>query len=690
MARPLKTNEQHFHFLCGDLDPDTFWVSEFSGIDRISSLYRFDIRLLSTDANISSDDVVGMPASIFMNRNGEFHPYSGIISNFQFLEKNVDHSIYSVTLVPRAWVLGLNHRTRIFQKMDVVEIVKQVLNDAELDGTYEFLVSKAYPIKEYVVQYNESDLNFICRIMEDAGIWFFFREDFCSHAETRSPGKVETMVITDQSSGFEYITEPSDIPYRSKSGIQELQGGSVVETINTLHYEKRAIPQSVALKGYNYRTPEVDLYGKKIIKSVIKAIIYILTGNPKNMSEVEECSQIEVNRIRSKEVKIQGRGDCSGMRAGHQFCISDHSRDDLNTNFVITQVSHSGNHIQLSNGGEKSYTNNFKGIPFSNAQFYAPDRQTPVPRVNGVITAKVEANKSDYASVDDKGRYKVRMPFDISDCPNSDASKYIRLAQPYSGSDYGFHFPSHEGTEMVCACIDGDPNKPIGLGTVPNANTNSPVTSNNNHQNIIRTAGKNEMVMDDKKGKEAITIFSPRDISITADNNQTQQVKNKQTIQVGSDQFTTIKKNRTEKVEEDSSDEIKKNQKISVGENQSLSIGKNRTVSISEGEAISIEKGRSISIGESLIETVKKDFSHSIGEDYKIDVGNKYQLSAKGVLKLSTKTGMQLKADEQITIKCGKASITLKQNGDITIKGNKIKIEAKSDLKMKGSKIAQN
>jgi len=139
---------------------------------------------------------------------------------------------------------------------------------------------------------------------------------------------------------------------------------------------------------------------------------------------------------------------------------------------------------------------------------FRPQLKASVPRLSGIITAQIEANGSSYASLDDMGRYKVRLPFDMSDAKNYEASRYVRLAQPYSGANYGMHFPSHEGSEMVLACIDGNPDRPLGLATVPNANTISPVVSANKQQSRILTAGGNELVLDDTDQKQKVRLNS--------------------------------------------------------------------------------------------------------------------------------------------------------------------------------------
>jgi type VI secretion system secreted protein VgrG len=147
-------------------------------------------------------------------------------------------------------------------------------------------------------------------------------------------------------------------------------------------------------------------------------------------------------------------------------------------------------------------------MPADRSATFRPPKRAIVPQIPGILTAKIEANGSEYADLDDMGRYKVRLPFDLSNTKNHEGSRYIRLAQPYSGQNYGIHFPSHEGAEMILACINGNPDRPLGIGTIPNANTLSPVVSANKQQSVIRTAGGNQMILDDTDKKQKVHLNS--------------------------------------------------------------------------------------------------------------------------------------------------------------------------------------
>ncbi len=503
-----KANQPRFLFFCGELETSTFGVINFSGRDTISSPYEFSINLKSDRADISAEEMVNKQATLFMLREHEYYLYSGVVLEFVYVETNVDFSLYNVILTPKLRLLDFNFQSRVFQKMSVPDIIKEVLDEANLSDYYKTDIQGSYPERESVIQYQESDLNFISRLMEEAGIWYFFKELPILPEEVESVNS-EMLVISDRPASFQYVPGESEIIYRSSSGLHEWAEDGEMECVSRLRYEKRIVSKNVLVKNYNYRTPEVDLSAGKSVSSGIVGTIYSYGNEFKDVDSAEKTAEILANRIALNQTDIVGCSNCCGFRAGMRFSLSEHERKDCNDKYLLRSVIHSGSHSSMEDMPTSySYSNDFTSVPSSMINIFKPLCVTKIPKINGVITATVEANGSDYASLDEMARYKVRMPFDISESDNYNASKYIRLAQPYSGSDYGIHFPSHEGAEMVLACIEGNPNKPVGVGMIPNANTVSPVVSNNKTQNIIRTAGKNEILLDDAAEKQKIRIVT--------------------------------------------------------------------------------------------------------------------------------------------------------------------------------------
>ena len=646
MAEKRKANQPHFIFFCGDLDEQTFAVTDFEGKDEISTPYEFSLSLKSPKADIASDKVINKQATLHIYRDGEYFLYSGVVAEFKYLGTSVDYSTYHVKLVPRLWLLNLNIQTRVFQKMSVPDVVEKVLKDANLSDYFKLDLQGTYSQSEYIVQYQESDLDFISRLMEGSGIWYFFKEQPCLPQEVKGVKK-EKLIISDKAASFKYITGESEIVYRAPSGMDEQIDKKEKEFVNSLTYEEKVIPKEVLLKNYNYRTPEVDLSATKAIKTGNVGKVYKYGGGFKDTDGAQKSADLAAKQIASEQVAIKGKGDCRGFRAGFRYTLKDHPRKEFNDKFMIKSVTHSGSHKSEEGSiGTFSYKNEFATIPSSKVEDFRPACKTPTPKINGVITATIEASGSDYASLDEMGRYKVRMPFDISDTKNYDASKYMRLAQSYSGSSYGIHFPSHEGTEMIIACIDGNPNKPVGVGTVPNANTVTPVVSGNKAQSVIRTAGGNQMILDDTAEKQKITINT-----------------NAKNIMEFDDENKKI-------VIKSTGDDNGNNQIVLDDMNKSVTIsGMNHGMKMSYGD-----EGKTV--------TIQTEAEHLI----KIDDDNQ-------VITIQTAGGHAVQMDDSgntITLKdgAGKNTVTLDGGGGLSLESQgEIKIKATADLVMEAANI---
>jgi type VI secretion system Vgr family protein len=676
MPTKKKANEAQFFFFCSGLPKETFEVMNYSGADAIGSLYKFDVTLISENADIAADDVINKQATLLMYRDEEYYPYSGIISEFKFMGKNHDRATYVVKLVPKLWLLELSKQSRIFQKKTVPQILKLVLDGSQLSDYYSFkLEDSKYPELEYVVQYQESDLNFLSRLMETNGIWYFFNESPLLPEEVDGESGKETLLITDKPALFESIGDPEEILFRTESGMTEQIEEDEKESIHGFQCNRNVVPKDVTLKDYNYRTPEVDLTGKKAVKSGDIGTVYEYGSHFKNVTEAAKAAEIASNRLATQQIIIEGTGNCRGMRAGKRFTLKEHFKDDLNTTYVLLSVMHLGAHTMAGGSANVfTYTNHFRCLPADRADLFRPQIKASLPRLSGIITAQIEANGSSYASLDDMGRYKVRLPFDLSDAKNYEASQYVRLAQPYSGSNYGMHFPSHEGAEMVLACIDGNPDRPLGLATVPNSNTLSPVVGANKQLSRILTAAGNELVLDDTDQKQKVRLStSAKNTLLMDDENQ-------------NISLTSTKAN--ELLLDDKNELVKW-----TGSAHSITMNYH---SGSEGIIITTKEGNTLQIDDNN----KKITIHSkAGHSFEMDDNgktivltdcagkNKVTLDGNGGIILDSQGKIQITAQQDIEIKGANIKITAdsaieaKATADLKLKG--MNVEAKADMNSK-------
>mgnify|MGYP006290484235 CR=1 FL=1 len=491
-------NQTLYALECSELEENDVMVLSFGGSEKISDCFRYDFELLSYKADLDPEIIVNKRAVFRMNlvdeESAEIH---GIISEFQQLGRTPDYVSYRATLVPRFWWTVLNRQSQIFQNMTVEDIISQVLTDGGFSGSdFAFSLDESYPELEYVTQYNETDFAFINRWLEHYGIYYYF---------DHSNG-IDKIVFSDVNDTFPDMNGNTALRYnqnRDPLGTEE----GITEITSTL----RSVTGSARVKDYNYKFPNKQLLSESQLNADMPGTYYDYGSR-----FIDESGGDLLARVRNEEALAssnvyQGRSDCQRFHAGYRFEMAEHYREDWNGEYILTEVSHTGSQSGLfgllgnSNDHLPTYENSFFAIP-SNVVF-RPQRVVPWPKIYGTINAVIDASgDGEYAEINDQGEYKVILPFDLSGSGDGEASKYIRMAQPYAGPGYGMHFPLHKGAEVLLSFIDGNPDRPIISGTVPNPANASPVTNTNQTQSVIRTAGDNEVIIEDVDGGQQIRI----------------------------------------------------------------------------------------------------------------------------------------------------------------------------------------
>ncbi|MBN2516437.1 MAG: type VI secretion system tip protein VgrG [Deltaproteobacteria bacterium] len=495
----------YFQSRASSLGRDTFRVIRFHGEEEISQPFRFEIELVSDNADIDPDELLKWPAFLTIERGGKRRMVHGVLAEFeQQQETSLDLHFYRAVLVPRLWLLSMSRQNQIYQDKSVPEIVEEELKGSKDKGPaglaaanlttedFELRLTRKYQKREYVVQYGESDLNFISRLMEHEGIFYFFEHD----------DEKEKIIITDDNIHFPAIAEESSIPYHSPSGMVIADE----ESVRAISCRHRRMPKKLILKDYNYRTPHVPLQGESDVDGKGHGLISEYGNHFKTPEEGMVLAKIRAEEIRCRHAVFGGEGDCSLFLPGHRYALQDHFRKDFNREYVITGVEHTGTQPVAGASGlgnddreELTYRNAFTAIA-SDVPF-RPERKTPKHRMYGIMNAHVDsALLKDRAEIDDQGRYKVVMPFDLSGSGEGKASRFVRMAQPYGGGSHGMHFPLHKDVEVIWACIDGDPDRPIIVGTVPNPLNPSVVTADNSTKNVIKTASGSFLEFNDGPG----------------------------------------------------------------------------------------------------------------------------------------------------------------------------------------------
>ncbi|MBI4804258.1 MAG: type VI secretion system tip protein VgrG [Desulfovibrio sp.] len=477
----------------------------FTGTEGLSKLYQFDLTLLSEKTSIDFKKALSGTATFTIKRQeGGDLTWHGILRDFQQLQRSDKHVFYRALLVPKAWELTQTMHNQIFLNMDMPEFLQQCLTDAGLSQGLDFQVNTtgSYPKREYVCQYNETHFNFASRWMERNGFYFFFDQS----------GSQEKVVITDSLNVHTPNPGGDTLKYAEPTG---LDAGLTGQAAKNFYCDQRRLPKEVLLKDYNYRTPSLTIQAKELVSESGTGTVYMHGGHLLTPTEAASEAKIRTEEFKCREQLFFGESNAPFLQPGYTFTLQDHYRSDFNQSYLLIEVKHEGAQeswltagLEATGVGDKLfYRNSFAAIPAS-VQF-RPEVKTPKPKIEGPLSAVIDAEESgQYAELDDQGRYKVIMPFDLSGRKDGQASTWLRMIQPYAGSGHGMHFPLHKGTEVAVIHYEGDPDRPVIAGAVPNPETQSMVTSANQTMSNITTSGGNQIHIQDQDGSQRILLNS--------------------------------------------------------------------------------------------------------------------------------------------------------------------------------------
>jgi type VI secretion system secreted protein VgrG len=462
------------------------------GREQLSRLYEYELLLVRpagafSDAQV--DDLLRDRCVITLgDRPGDI--VHGLLGSIELLDASRDGvARYLARLVPNVSLLTLGERCAVYQQTTVPDLVRTILKGYGLVEGSHFDVRVTHdaksPEREYLVQYQESDWDFIQRWLEHEGFFYWFNQT----------KPCEQLVIADANDDTTAIDDPKTLAFRERNVLTATRN-----TVWDWRRVQRRIPGRIALVDYNYRTPDQILVSTAQVDDRGFGTSVRYGEHFKDSGEGDALAKLRAERCRTEQRTYYGSTDCSRFRVGHTFELENHFLADEDGTYLITSIEHRVGHGVRGQGEEpQPYVADFTAIPIDTP--FRPERRTPWPRIYGIMHGHVDADgEGEHAQIDELGRYKVRLPFDSAGPDGLRSSRWIRFAQPYSGAGYGMHHPLHKGTEVLLAFIDGNPDRPIIVGSVPNPATRSPATSANATQSVIQTASGIRVEMEDLQG----------------------------------------------------------------------------------------------------------------------------------------------------------------------------------------------
>jgi type VI secretion system secreted protein VgrG len=661
------------------LGKDVLLLTSMSGTEQLSRPFRFELELASEEHQIISTDIVGQNVTIRLNLSGDNTRYfNGFISSFTQMLPKGGLASYRATVVPWLWFLTRTADCHIFQNMTVPDIIEQVFADHGFSD-YERSLSGSYRTWEYCVQYRETDFNFVSRLMEQEGIYYFFKHENGKHF----------LVMADSASAHEPYSDFEELKYHPAD-----KGTKTDECISDWVVRTHLQPCSYALNDFNFKKTKTEMLVRAIADRKAASVEFEIYDYPGEYTEPDDGNKYVRKRIEELQAQyevVSALSDARGICTGCTFELTYHPREDQNKKYLITSANYNIDAGEFYSGGEGvsgcTYSCSFAAIDAT--QPFRSPRITPKPSIPGPQTAMVVGPSGEEIWTDKYGRVKVQFHWDREGTADENSSCWIRVAQVWAGKNWGTMYIPRIGQEVIIEFLEGDPDQPIITGRVyndqamppyelPSEKTKSTLKSNSSKGG----GGFNEIRFEDKKGSEQLFIQAEKDEDIVVKNNKTEKVGNNETINIGNDRTETVGNNETLTVV--------KNRTRNVGENETITVTMTRTHTVGINEAITIGAAQEVTVGAMRAVTVGASQSVNIGANLSENIGKN----------MSVKVGKNLLIDagDQVTIKTGKASILMKKDGtiiisgkDITIKGSgNINLKASKNVVIKGKKILEN
>ena len=618
------------------LGSDVLNAVRFSGSEGLSELFEFTIEAIAPKSLLSFDKAIGQNCSIeIRSKSGVDRPFCGVLTETKWLGIRDEHYVYQLTLRPWLWLLSRVSDCRIFHNMSVDKIIRQVFTDRGFSD-FEMRLTESYPDRLYCVQYRESDLDFVCRLMEEEGIYFFFEHGDSKHV----------LKLVDAKSGHSAIKSLPKVAFARTE-----RSRTDRETITDLIAGRAFQTGKIALTDYDPMKPTASMASDftndpNHTRGTLEAFDY--PGHYTLTGEGDRFAKVRLQARQALDDRRTALGDAINLVPGGLVTLTEHPEASQNIEYLVVRASHRFEAQSYRTGGEEAlqaYEGSYELQP-SEKPYRAP-QITPWPTVMGPQTAKVVGKKGEEIDVDEHGRILVHFHWDR----RKDYSCRVRVAQTWSGKAWGTVFVPRIGQEVVVEHLEGNPDQPLCTGTVYNAEMTLPYelpankTMSGWKSNSSKGgSGYNELVLEDKAKSELIRMHAQKDHEVVVLNTETWTIA-EEFKGSGDSRTTTLKKgDDTLKVEDG-------NRTVEIAKDLTTKVGGDREAKVSGNDKESVTGKQEVSV------TGKQD------------------ISVSGKITITSPSGIELK--------CGANKISLTPSG-VTIDAIQTTVKAKTTMTVQG------
>lgn len=662
-------DESEYFIQIDSFNDDSFIVEnvQVSGWDLSDSDYELDVKMLALQ-DIDPQAILGKQAIVSFLWRGDMFPVCTRVHQISGANGNGDYEGFRLQLRSPLHMLKQQHHNRVFLEESSLQIAKNLLTEY-LDGQYTLKILAndidAFPM---TVQYKESDWDFIHRILLRDGIMLF---------QHQTVDGLE-IILFDDVAQLPLAGEPLELAYRTSRGVAYQE-----EYISLVKQIWRMQPQTIQIADYQFPS-STPVFAESQTSASSNLNHFRWGDNLQNDSAAQKLADGMVNACQAQANTIVMHTNCRGLQPGMSIELTGHSQ--LNGQYIVLKMESTGNQAAATSGGvaalHKGYSNIVIAIPAGQA--YLPLYQPAKPYASA-ITATIASE------IDEAGLYRVHLPFDQREA-GDESSLPTRLLQPFGGHDHGMHFPLTEGTEVLLTFENGDIDRPTIMGAVYNDQSPNVVTSENSYQNLIRTRGKHEFLMDDSPGEERIQLNTAEsknrlqlnaatdahlaelhseegDLELYAGKNMQAQSGADMTVEVGGNQEVTVKGDYSLMTEEgDITHQAGNNLQLTAQEDLSW---------VTENGELNVQVG-----GQWVVEAADGASTHVVSGDQSIIVENgSYQLEAA--------SNVSFNAGGSITFTQGGGTIQIDSSGNLTLEGPSVSINA-ANITLKAGSIGSN
>jgi type VI secretion system secreted protein VgrG len=725
------------------LGDDVLLFHRMHAQEELSRSSEFHLELLTESSTvIKLDDILGKNVTVkVMLQDQSIRHFNGFVTRFAAGGRLGRYLRFTAIVSPWAWFMTRTSDCRIFQDMTVREILEEVFADHPM-ADFKFELTESYEKLNYCVQYRETDFDFISRLTEHEGIYYYYRHIDGAH----------TMVFTDSVDKHE--------PFPNYDEIKFIQPHQLirpdVEHISKWEFFREVQPGVFSLDDYDFERPAVDLRLNRPVPRNYKPSDYEWFDYPGLFTKKkhgEQLAQVRGEEFGSQFERASGVTNARGISVGSIFKLDGFTRDDQNVKHLVLSSTHDleySDYEAMPDQGGSDYRCTF--VAMTTAQQFRPRRLTPKPFVQGPQTAVVVGPGGEEIYTDKYGRVKVQFHWDSRGKKDEESSCWIRVSSPWAGKGWGSVATPRIGQEVIVDFLEGDPDQPIITGRVYNADNQPPfgfpagAVISGFKSDTHKGSGFNEMSMDDTAGKERVFIHAQYNQDIEVEHDETHWVGNDRKKQIDHDETTLVKHDRTETVDNNETitvhgnrtEQVDKNesitidgnrnivvnksedamvmlqrmhtvginetitvgaaQEVTVGAMQAITVGGAQTTTVGGAQTDSVGGARSVTVGGNQSTSVGKNLSMTVAKDesWKVAGARETNVGKDDELKVAKK--LMVNAGDSMQLVSGDASITLKKDGTIVIKGKditiegsgKINVKASKDVVIKGSKILQN